>query len=118
MAVELEGRDQRQPGVEEGIFRIGLLIEGGFVDRRAVGGDGVERPVDEVDAVLAIEVGGADVAARLAAVGVVADERIVDELVLDPGRNNGVQRIDQLLQGQVGSRRPWNQCRRTAPSLS
>ena len=82
VAVELEGRDQRRAGAEERIVRIGLLIErgraSGRVDRDAVHADGAQRVVDKVDPVGAIEKGGADVAAGLAAVGVVADERIVD----------------------------------------
>ena len=100
-AVELEGRDQRRTRIEERIVGIGLLvgIAGRIGDGRAVGRHRLQRPVDEVDAVGAVEEGGADVAAALAAIGVVADERIVDEGIFDAVRRRRIERIDQHLQG-------------------
>ena len=47
---------------------------------------GAQRVVDKVDPVGAIEESSADVAAGLAAIAVIADERIVDEGVHDTGR--------------------------------
>ena len=50
----------------------------GIADRGPSDADRAQQARDEVDTVGAVEEGGADVAARLTAVAVVADERIVD----------------------------------------
>ena len=60
--------------------------------------DGAQRAGDEIDAIGAVEEGGADIAAGLAAVGVVADEGIVDEGILHAGGSDGVDRVHQHLQ--------------------
>ena len=64
----------------------------------AVSCDGAQRAGDQVDAIGAVDEGSANIAAGLAAVGVVADERIVGEGILHAGGSDGVDRVDQHLQ--------------------
>ena len=63
-----------------------------------VDADGAQRSVDEIDPVVAVEERVADIAARLAAVRIVADERIVDNALYTTPAGAALDRVDSMLQ--------------------